>query len=130
MLSMLAMAASRCTPSASAEGSLKLPSSVLAGPPDGALGVGVDGGLGAGFDAGAGAGALGGAGVCATLGTGVEGGLADEEAEEDPAGAALGFTSYKPRSPRRSSCSTYLGDHANDETLLLDAVGLHRVCIL
>ena len=58
-------------------------------PWDGAFGVGVEGGFTIGFVAGAGA--SGGAGVCATLGTGVDGGLADEEAEEDPVGVGLGF---------------------------------------
>jgi hypothetical protein len=62
-------------------------------PRDGAFGVGVVGGFGVELDAGAGA--FGGAGVCATSGAGVDGGLADEEVEEEPAGAALGFAFIK-----------------------------------
>ena len=102
MLSILEIAASRCAPSVSADGSLKLPSSVFVAPADGAFGVGEVGGFGAGFDAGAGA--LGGAGVCATFGTGVEGGFADEDAEEDAAGAAFGFASHQPPAPGNCSC--------------------------
>lgn len=51
---MFEIAASRWAPSVKADGSLKLPSSVVDPPPDGA-GVGVDGVLVTGFDGGAGA---------------------------------------------------------------------------
>lgn len=64
MLSISVIAASRCAPSVSADGSLKFPSSVDLPPVGGGAGVGVDGAFAVGFDAGAGA--EGGAGVLAT----------------------------------------------------------------
>lgn len=82
------MAASRCAPSVKADGSLKLPPSVVAA----ALGAGV-GVAGTsdvvGFDAGAGA--AGAAGVWAVVGAaGVDGGFEVVGADE-LAGAAFGY---------------------------------------
>ena len=81
ILSILAIASSRCEPGS--DGSLKLApgAAVEAG-----AGDGVAGAFGAG--PGAGAGAAGGAGVEAGAGAGVDGAF---EVDEDEAGAALGF---------------------------------------
>lgn len=85
MLSIFAIAASRCAPRVRADGSLKFPSSV---PVDAAgAGDGVAGAFNVVLDAGAGA--AGGAGVEAAAGAGVEGALA-AEALDEMAGAALG----------------------------------------
>ncbi len=90
ILSIFAIAASRCAPSVSADGSLKFPPSVVppvvvAGAGDGVVGAFPDGVPEAGAAAGTGA-----DGVCTTFGAGVEGGLAEEEALEG-AGATLGY---------------------------------------
>ena len=76
ILSILAIAAERSDPRAKADGSLKLPPSVVV-PLDAGAGDGVDGT----FDVevlGAATGAGGGAGVCAGAGVGVEGAFAEE----------------------------------------------------
>ena len=87
---MFAIAASRCGPSVSADGSLKFPPSavpvvVLAGAGDGVEGAFPDGAFKA--DEGS---ATGADGVCTTFGAGVEGALLVDEALE-VAGAALGY---------------------------------------
>ena len=98
ILSIFAIAESRCAPRVRADGPLKFPSSV----PVAAAGTGdgVAGAFGVVLDAGAGA--AGGTGVEAGIGggAGVEGALAEEAAEE-LAGAALG---YSPRSEHRYTC--------------------------
>ena len=83
MLSISAIAAFRCAPSVSAEGSLKLPLSVFEVP---GAGDGVDGA--SAVELGAGAGAAGGKGVWAVVLLGVDGGPA---AEDDSVGAVLGY---------------------------------------
>ena len=90
MLSMFEIAASRCAPSVSADGSLKFPPSlvpvdVIAGAGDGVPGAFPDGAFAA--DVGS---AIGADGVCATFGAGVEGALLVDKALE-VAGAALGY---------------------------------------
>ena len=87
MLSIFAIASSRCAPRVRADGSLKLaPSADAAAAGAGAgAGDGVDGAFDVVFDmAGAGA-----AGVCAIAGAGVEGAF---EEDEEAAGAALGWS--------------------------------------
>ena len=87
MLSIFAIASSRCAPRVRADGSLKLgPSADVAAAGADDAGEGVDGASDVMLDA-AGAGAAGTAGVCAVAGAGVEGAL---EVEEEAAGAALG----------------------------------------
>ena len=94
MLSMFAMAASRCAPSARAEGSLNSG----AAPEDaGGAGDGVAGALGVGFAEATGA--AGAAGVFADAGAGVEGAL---EVEEEVAGAALGLNAFSIPERKRS----------------------------
>lgn len=86
---MLATAASRCDPSVRADGSLKVPPSVVEPVAPAGAGDGVAGTSCAEvFDAGAGA--AGGAGVCAVTGTGVAGALEEEEVLDALAGAAFG----------------------------------------
>lgn len=87
---MFAIAASRCAPSVSADGSLKFPPSVVGPVVVAGAGDGVAGALPEDVLWGGAAAAAGADGVCATLGAGVEGGLAEEEALE-VAGAALGY---------------------------------------
>lgn len=89
ILSMLATAASRCDPSVRADGSLKVPPSVVVPVDPAGAGVGVAGTSCAEVFK-AGAGAAGGVGVCAFTGTGVAGALEEEEALDALAGAALG----------------------------------------
>lgn len=84
MLSIFVIAASRCAPRVSAEGSLK---SVFPGDDAAGAGDGVEGAFTVVLEAGAGA--AGAAGVCADAGAGVEGAF---DAEDDAAGAALGCT--------------------------------------
>lgn len=86
---MLATAASRCGPIVRADGSLKVPPSVVETVDPAGAGDGVAGTSCAElFDAGAGA--AGGTGVCVVTGTGVAGTLEDEEALDALAGAAFG----------------------------------------
>ena len=86
MLSIFVMAASRCAPRVRAEGSLKLPPSVVVAPAG--AGDGVAGASDVVVEAGAGA--AGGAGVCDVAGAGVDG-AADEVDVELAAGAAFGY---------------------------------------
>ena len=90
MLSILEIAAARSDPRAKADGSLKLPPSVVAPPDAAGAGDGVDGT----FDdevLWAATGAGGGAGVCAGAGVGVEGGFTEEDAAEELPGATFGW---------------------------------------
>ena len=82
ILSISAMADSRCCPILSAEGSLKFAASA---PEPAGAGEGVAGAFGAVPDAGAGA--AGGAGVAVFSGAGVDGGLVEDEGAE---GAGFG----------------------------------------
>lgn len=120
MLSMLAMAASRSPPMVRAEGSLNWRdvSDVCAG-----AGEGVAGAFWAVDDEGAGA--AGGAGVWAAFGAGVEGAALLDEAAE-----GFGCGDVSGRSVRAVMAAADLGDHADDEALLLDVVRFYRVRIL
>lgn len=124
MLSMFAIASSRCgPPRASALGSLKF----LASAPGAAgAGEGVAGAVDVVF--GAGAGAAGAAGVDAGAGTGVEGVF---EVDEEAAGAAFGFRNHQPHILDVTlRLKHYLRYHTDYEPLLLDAVRLHSIGIL
>lgn len=71
-------------------------------------------------------GAAGGAGLEAAAGAGVEGTF-----EEDAvAVAALGCEQLESEIKVSQSSYTYLRDHTNDETLLLDLIGLNGIGIL
>ena len=84
MLSIFAIASSRCAPRVRADGSLKLGPSAGAATAGADAGVGVDGAFEIEV---AGPGAAGAAGVCTVTGAGVEGVF---EVDEVAAGAALG----------------------------------------
>ena len=86
MLSISAIASSRCGPRVRADGSLKLWPSADAAAVGADAGDGVDGAFDVVFDV-AGPGAAGAAGVCAVAGAGVEGSF---ELDEEAAGVALG----------------------------------------
>ena len=86
MLSMFAIASSRCGPRVRADGSLKLWPSADAAAGGAAAGDGVDGAFEVVFDV-AGPGAAGAAGVCAVAGAGFEGAF---EVEEEATAVALG----------------------------------------
>lgn len=83
IVSIFAIAAFRWAPSVNADGSLKLPLSIVE---VGGAGDGVEGAFD--VELGAGTGAAGVAGVCVALVAGVDGGLA---ADDDPADPAFGF---------------------------------------
>lgn len=96
MLSIFATAAARAAPSASAEGSLKCASSVIAALVGRVEGEGVDGIFAGASDAEAGAGAAGIAGVRVTCWAGVDGGIVDGEAMVLGLGSgAFGFLGCK-----------------------------------
>lgn len=89
MLSIFAIASSRCAPRVRADGSLKLAPSADAAAAG--AGDGVEGAFNVVFDV-VGAGAAGAAGVCAVAGAGVEGAF---EVDEEAAGAVLGYSAVR-----------------------------------
>lgn len=110
MLSIFWMAASRWEPRARAEGSLKLPASVVVGAAESIEPAGAGDGVAGAFVVvlEVCAGAAGGAGVCAVVdGVGVEGALA---VDDEPAGVALGWTKCQ-------SSSSDVGDAVESEPL-------------
>ena len=122
---MFWMAAARSEPSASADGSLNLASPLPAAAA--APGVGVTGTLAVAPPPAVGA--AGGAGVETEGAAGVDGGFAvDEDAEAEVDGAALGCGSLAPIDTAIEVAD--LLDHAHDESLLLNLVGLNGIGIL
>jgi hypothetical protein len=124
MLSRFAIASARCVPMVRTEGSLEDGAGVSVGA-DAPLpaGVGVCGIADEGADDWDGA--AGGAGVDSTAFAGVEGAF-DVDAED--VGAAFGYRMLEI--VLRSLKVCYLRNHADNESLLFNAVGLNSVGIL